>query len=410
MGRGPTGTTTASSATAAANASKEHISDDSMADMEEVELDDSLATVQKETPGKYGMLLSSSRPGGLLGRPLLRAELNGSEGPVAPSTPIQSRLLHSFSTPAGTHLVPQTPRSILRPGNTPATGNSVRFNQSVFFKVIERLPDFVDEPSHHSFEQLGDEGITDLGDEPLIKEEVPMIEPASSDEDEDSLEFEPTHKPHNSSFEEADINSFDDEVTQNTLTNSQTFHDLGFNQFEPGTEIIVTPEDHTGEGDWTWSPETDLVDVQPIRHFSPLAVPNEEWNEASPNNSSEWVVPADLSFGNDSLPKLAGASFSISAMVDPDATAATRIAPRRPGSAPMWADRSLESITSGATTTGTQDEEKTPVAALRTRLAASKYVATGSLSLPSTSPKTSPRMSSSRILASVVDMDELPVS
>ncbi|RSH76629.1 uncharacterized protein EHS24_005514 [Apiotrichum porosum] len=96
-------------------------------------------------------------------------------------------------------------------------------------------------------------------------------------------------------------------------------------------------------------------------------------------------------------------------MVDPDATAATRIAPRRPGSAPMWADRSLESITSGATTTGTQDEEKTPVAALRTRLAASKYVATGSLSLPSTSPKTSPRMSSSRILASVVDMDELPV-
>lgn len=285
--------------------------------------------------------------------------------------------------------------------------------------MIERLPEFTE--SIDPEESVGDEGTTPLGIEPLEKSEVPMVEPTSSD-DED-LDFQPTHY---NTLDSIDSDGFDEEVERNTLQNSQTTVQSLNTSFTGDASVLQepTPPRQSLEATTKWLQDF-LVETKsdrvvsnsttrtvsgstmrtasnsslapediPIRHTSPLSLPYADEDDVSAmdnlNNSSEWVVPADLSFGDDSLPRLPGAGFSISAMIDPDATAAARgITPRRPMSQPAW------DVPSISKTSPIREDEATPLAPLRSRLAAAKYVSTTPLKQSNSSPSGSPRMGTS---------------
>jgi predicted nucleic acid-binding Zn-ribbon protein len=341
--------------------------------------------------------------------------------PSLPSTPVLRRPALSsdaFMTPArsSSYGSAQTPRSILRPFNTPATGNSVRFNSVTYFKVIERLPEF--NPTSSPQENLGDEGTTALGIEPEERSEVPMVEHLSDDD----LDFVPTH--HNT-IDSISSDGFSDEVERNTLANSHTTVN------PDGTPMIIEEitqscvSNASLEATTRWLEEfvaenklvkkersvsdgtqrTVSISTQrtvststqrtvsssslapldmdsPIRHASPLIPAVDDTADVSNiNNSSEWVVPTDLSFGNASLPRFE-ASVAITEMADPDATAATvrgsGIVPRRPQSLPLWTVPTIA-------TSPPRDGEITPVGP-RTRIAASKYISTTPLKHAPTSP------------------------
>jgi predicted nuclease with TOPRIM domain len=246
-----------------------------------------------------------------------------------------------------------------------------------------------------------------------------MLEPTSSDEE---LDFQPTH--HNNTLDSIDSDGFDDEVERNTLANSQTTTDPlnGSSITEDGTHQYLTDNSLEATTQWlvNFVSEKNQLQVrsvsdstqrtvssaslspldleEPIRHTSPLNPPCEDEGDVSNldnlNNSSEWVVPGDLSFGNDTLPRLDGASFSIAGMVDPDATGATvrGIAPRRPLGLPGRGE--VPAIFKTASSP-TKDDEMTPIAPMRTRLAASKYVSTTPIKGTSSSPSATPRLGTS---------------